>query len=211
MMDGEISDEEKIEKVNHFSQQLVNSGYKWSQIREVVISSLRSVVKREKKIENGQERFRTGEQSLTTRIKKKLTEATDWYKRNGERDRDDEEEIEKEVDLFKNKAWKCWRQKRRKNIGNPIEKLELEKLKNGAEVRGVLFISHTQMSELGKRIRGKLNEFENISVLSVKVVERAGEKIVDALHKSNPWDDESCLIEDCLFRYGNDEKMIDNT
>ena len=96
----------------------------------------------------------------------------------------------------------------KEKIEKPEGEIELEKLKNGAEVRGVLFIPHTQMSELGKRIRGKLKEFENISVLRVKVVERAGEKVVDALHKSNPWDDESCLIEDCLFCYGNDEKMI---
>ena len=49
MMDESIGVDEKIEKINHFTQQLINSGYKWSQIREIVISSLRSVAKIEKK------------------------------------------------------------------------------------------------------------------------------------------------------------------
>ena len=58
-----------------------------------MISSLRSVIRKEKIIEGGEERYRTGEQSLVTRLKKKLTDATDWYKRNGERDREEEEEF----------------------------------------------------------------------------------------------------------------------
>ena len=45
-------------------------------------------------------------------------------------------------------------------------------------------------------------------MLRIKVVERAGEKIVDALHKSNPWEEVICGREDCLFCYGSNEKMI---
>ena len=37
MMDSKISTEEKIEKIDHFCKQLINSGYKWEQIREVTI------------------------------------------------------------------------------------------------------------------------------------------------------------------------------
>ena len=49
MMDSKIDNKENIEKVNHFCQQLINSGYKWEQIREITVSSLRSVVRRENK------------------------------------------------------------------------------------------------------------------------------------------------------------------
>ena len=48
MMDDHTSIDEKKEKVDHFSQQLVNSGYQWSRIRETVVSSLISVVSGEK-------------------------------------------------------------------------------------------------------------------------------------------------------------------
>ena len=51
MMDGNIEKGEKIEKIHQFCQQLTNSGYKWSQIREIVISSLRALIKREKRME----------------------------------------------------------------------------------------------------------------------------------------------------------------
>ena len=35
-----------------------------------------------------------------------------------------------------------------------------------------------------------------------------GEKIVDAIHRSNPWEEVRCEREDCLFCYGANEKMI---
>ena len=114
MMDREISIEEKIEKVDKFTQQLINSGYKWGQTREIVVSSLRSVAKLERKLEEGENRYRTGEESLVTRIKKKLLESTNWYKKSGEREREDEEEIEKETQIHKNKAWKHWRRKKKR-------------------------------------------------------------------------------------------------
>ena len=86
---------------------------------------------------------------------------------------------------------------------------KIEEDKEGEiEVRGVLFVQHTQNSELAKRIRRKLTDMENISSLRVKIVERAGVKIVDALHKSNPWEETNCQREDCMFCNGNNEKMI---
>ena len=214
MMDGRIEIEEKIENVDRFCQQLVNSGYKWGQIREIVISSLRSAVKIEKQIESGENRYRTGEESLISRLRKKLLDSTEWYKKLGNREREEEEKIEKETEHFKNRAWKNWREKKKRrkkwnNTSSEEEKIK-EKIEEGkdTEIKGVLFVPHTLKSELAKRIRKKLGELENISCLRIKVVERAGEKVVDVLHKSNPWDDTSCMREDCLFCYGNNEKMI---
>ena len=122
-------------------------------------------------------------------------------------EREEEEEVEKEVELFKNRSWKKWRERRRRERGDSVEP-DLEKLKKRTEVRGVLFIPHTQKSELSKRIRKKLSDMENISVLRIKVVERVGEKIVDAIHRSNSWEEVRCEREDCLFCYGANEKMI---
>ena len=49
MMDEDITIEEKVEKIDNFTQQLVNSGYNWGQIREVIVSSLKGFLKKELK------------------------------------------------------------------------------------------------------------------------------------------------------------------
>ena len=48
---------------------------------------------------------------------------------------------------------------------------------------------------------------ERISNLSIRVVERSGEKIEDILHKSNPWDGEPCGRECCVFCDSSDKKL----
>ena len=47
MMDSKIDAEEKTSIVDHFTQQLWNSGYSWQQIREVVVSSIKGFEKKE--------------------------------------------------------------------------------------------------------------------------------------------------------------------
>ena len=66
---------------------MTNSGYKWPQIREVVISSLKSMMKKEKREEIEGVRYSTGEESLITRVRKKLLDTTDWYKKEVDRER----------------------------------------------------------------------------------------------------------------------------
>ena len=53
MMDTNISIEEKISTADHFTQQLGNSGYFTQKIREVIISSIKGVMRIEKKIKEG--------------------------------------------------------------------------------------------------------------------------------------------------------------
>ena len=81
MMDEDVGLEEQIEKVDHFTQQLVNSGYKWGQIREIIVSSLKGSLKKElRRKEKEEMRYRTSEQTLEARIRKRLIENTQWYK-----------------------------------------------------------------------------------------------------------------------------------
>ena len=75
MMDNNISDEEKIAEVDHYIQQLVNSEYSVSQIRDIVMSSIRRLQKREIKMKERSNRYRSAEESLESRIKKKFLEA----------------------------------------------------------------------------------------------------------------------------------------
>ena len=52
-----------------------------------------------------------------------------------------------------------------------------------------------------------MKTFEDFSSLKIKVVERAGEKLVDVLHKSDPWDKSRCNRNDCNFCNSKEEKL----
>ena len=47
MMDEKIEQKEKNAIINQFTQQLINSGYTWAQIRDIIVSSLKGVIKKE--------------------------------------------------------------------------------------------------------------------------------------------------------------------
>ena len=203
MMDEGIEINEKLEKIDHFSQQLINSGYSWRQIREVVVSGMKGVVKEEaRRREGGFKKYRTSAESLQSRIKKKLTENTQWYKRqreNGEDIRVGKEEGEEKV-----RSWKEWRRKKPISNRNP----KIPKVERDDKLEGILFIPHTEKSELSKRIRSKLEMLEKLSSLSIRVVERTGEKLEDILHKSNPWEGEHCGRKGCNFCDSGDSKLV---
>ena len=78
----------------------------------------------------------------------------------------------------------------------------------GNLIEGIIFVSHTEKSQLAKRIREKLEMLEKLSNLSVRVVERAGEKIEDILHKSNPWEGVNCGRKGCIFCESGEEKLV---
>ena len=88
MMDRKVSKEEKIEKIDHFCEQLINSGYKWEQIHKIVVSSLTGLKRKEERLEEGERRYRTGEESLEKRMSTSY-----WRLQNGTR----KEGIEKKI------------------------------------------------------------------------------------------------------------------
>ena len=87
-------------------------------------------------------------------------ESTEWYKKKGDRVG---ENIDEQISKFKNKSWKSWRKynrtKKEKSTTGGEEKREAP-----TEVQGVLFVQHTHMSELAKRLREKLKTLEEISL-----------------------------------------------
>ena len=132
----------------------------------------------------GMKKFRTGEESLLSRIRKKLVENTEWYKKKKE---GEEEEGEKEdgesLENNEAKAWKHWRKGGRRKRESRKEGIMHT---TSDTIQGVMFIAHTEKSELAKRVREKLLKFEEISRIRIKLVERIGSKIVDLVHKSDP-------------------------
>ena len=133
-------------------------------------------------------------------------EATSWYK---DRKKENEEEEEDEPPRINLNTWKKYREKvRRKNGFMKTKKKEIkEKVKEEKKkIQGVIFIEHTSHSELASRVRERLRDLEKVSNLKIKIVEKAGEKIVDLLHKSNSWSKEDCQREDCIVCSSKTEK-----
>ena len=138
--------------------------------------------------------YRSGIESLPERIKKKLLESTTWYK-----------DLEKEVGelddspRMNNNTWKKYRE-RAKLVKFKRKKREEPTLTEDVKrkYQSVIFIDYTAHSELANRIRTRLRKLEEVGQVKIKIVEKAGDKIVDLLHKSNPWSSEHCGRSDCL-------------
>ena len=67
------------------------------------------------------------------------------------------------------------------------------------KIQAVIFVQHTEFSKMAKRMREKLDKLEKLGSIKIKLVERAGDKLVDVLHKSNAWSEADCEREDCLI------------
>ena len=129
MLDSKIDTEEKTSIVDHFTQQLWNSGYSWQQIREVIVSSVKGferkeLLKREKKIE----RYRTSEMSLQSRINKKLIEPTNWYKKKIE---EGEENISNEEKINMDIQSQGWTERKKAEEGGSLKLIRRKKKKRG--------------------------------------------------------------------------------
>ena len=205
MMDDEISTEEKVSIVDHFTQQLVNSGYSAQKIKEIIVSSLKGIRRKEKRRKEQGNKYRSARETLVERMNKKLLEATTWYK--DLKITEDTEEDKMITDFFKSTdgSWKEFRKKDKmgNNDHRKRKRKQQEKMKENKEentkIQAVFFVAHTPYSEMAKRMRMKMENLEKLGKFKVKIVERAGNKVVDVLHKSNAWSLMDCERDDCLI------------
>ena len=171
----EGKEEEVTKIVENFTRQLKNSGWGRKEAREMVVSGYKGWRRRlEKRIEEGANQYRSAGMSLMTRSRKKLTGREDWFRDSGlkrKREEDDDEEP---------RYWK----KTRTNKG--------EERKPFIRTISVMFIPCTRGGELAKRMREAEEELGKQTGYKIKIVERAGTKIIDLLHKTNPWQGEDC-------------------
>ena len=213
-----ISEQEVTSVINKYIQQLTNSGYNWKQQREIIISALKGHVRREKvrlKTEN-KLRYRSGQASLRTRMEKKLTEKYNWFRRRkriGENDAQNEKKIENREGIEReNVKVRHFRLNRNdENVLN-YEKENTDELLEDYP-KAVLFVPSTKNSELAKLIRNVITSLKPWTGISIKVVERAGAKLEEILHKSNPWEDSDCkrdICKPCLSESMNSEPRFKN-
>ena len=106
VIDDKVETNERIEVVDHFTTQLVNSGYGFSQAKDIVLSSLKGSKKKAEIRLNSDKKFKSGADTLIERCKKKLLEPTSWYK---DKKIDIEEEEENEHTKANLNTWKRYR------------------------------------------------------------------------------------------------------
>ena len=190
----DVVEQEMETVIEHYISQLKNSGYNRKQARETVVCGVvgwrRKLERREKQ---GQKQYLEAQETLEQRTEDKLLEKTSWYKGDKKRKRENEES------QFKYKAPPTG--KRRKGIqGNqPKPKQERDKPGTVSKVKAVMFVPFTRHSELANRLRENEESMEKMSGYKLKIVERGGTKIVDMLHKANPWAGQDCERKKCLL------------
>ena len=196
----ENSHEEVEEVIEHFITQCKTSGYSRHETREGVISGIKGWKRKHQRRErDGQQFYRSARSTLAMRTKKKLTEKTSWYK--NKRKRHDEEGEERE-----DGARSSPRKKRRTTkptwdlealMPKESEGLNATEQENQSAI-AVLFVPYTEGAELAKRYRDYEKKMKGPSGWFFKIVERAGDSLVDLLHRSDPWSGEDCRRQACL-------------
>ena len=92
---------ENIRVMDEMASELKNSEYKYKTAREIIISCVRGLRTRlARREQKGQDKYIIAHKTLQTRLRKKLTERENWYKRTTkpdekENNKDHEHEITK--------------------------------------------------------------------------------------------------------------------
>ena len=123
-------------------------------------------------------------ETLEERTRSKLMEKTSWYKPDKKRKAEDKESKFQYIPPTK----------RRKKAKDTIINKEASK-----KIKSVMFIPFTKNSELATRLRESEEKMEKLTGYRMKIVERGGTKLVDILHKANPWAGEDCKRKGCLL------------
>ena len=177
---AEENEDPEVEIVlENITKQLKNSGWEKKDVVEILTSGYKGWKRRlVRRLEEGGEPYRSAANSLASRSRKKLTGKVDWYKTNKKRKRDEEDEQKLP-------------QKKRKGDG--------EHDHEDAKVASVMFVPFTPGGELVKRLKVAEQELAKQTGIKIKMVEKAGIKLVDILHKSDPWQGQDCGREKCLL------------
>ena len=68
-----------------------------------------------------------------------------------------------------------------------------------SDIKSVMFVPYTSHSELATRLRDSEEKLKQMTGYRFKIVEKVGNKLVDLLHKADPWAGEKCDRENCLL------------
>ena len=174
---------EKDRICEEFIRQLRNSGFGRCEVREMVLSGIKGWLRRHQRREQeGVGFYRSAASSLGARARKKLLGKSTWYnsKRKAE-----------EMDAPSQTPTKSRK-------GDKGERLEPQKKEQeGIIWNSVMFVPYTWDGILVKRLRSVEATMGPLTNWRIKFVERAGVKLVDMLHKADPWQGEDCSRDGC--------------
>ena len=176
---------ENIRVMDEMASELKNSEYKYKTAREIIISGVRGLRTRlARREQKGQDKYRIAHKTLQTRLRKKLTERENWYKRTTETDEYNEEH---EINKHKKHKYKKKHENHEKHD------------KKEHPIKSVMYVPQTPGSELAKLLRTNEEQLAKITGNKVKIIERAGVKLQDILTTANPWRGDDCLRTNCLL------------
>ena len=188
--DQRQEDSVKGEVVDQFSVKVLTSGYSLLQTRRIALTGIRGW---ERKVERAQKEgrrlYRTAEDSLPGRIKKKTIGRTSWYKkkRRGENSKESKQKSKRQKSKDQDQA-----QGRKKEEGKNDDKEE-----DDLETAAVLFVENTKGGALAKEIREILERLKVILRYRIKVVERSGTPLKLMFPLSKVGEGGACGREDC--------------
>ena len=189
----EIPHSEILLTVEQFIAELKNSEYSRKQAREIVSSGLRGWKnKLRKRKRTNTPIYRLAQQTVTERMKKKLTEKESWYKTDKDNN-EDEDDTNPAKYSRTNSGRRITRSGGKKMFKKSSQDGEISKIKS------VIFIPHTPNSELSKLLKEKEIELEKVTGDKLKIVEKSGTKIEDILTKTDPWKGSDCRRENCFL------------
>ena len=197
-----VEHKEVLEKIEEFTKELKTSEYTRKQAKEIVVSGIRAWKKRilKRKREN-QPFYRPAKMTVKERMMKEIVEKESWYKDRNEEESDEEESPRKKIKLNQENVQK---QKIPKTIQKNIKNFKnIKKIKNktseGEKTTSVIFVPHTENSELAKQLKEGDKKIRDITGNKIKVVERCGVKLKDLLTGKDPWKGKDCGRENCFI------------
>ena len=171
--------DERISIIDKYTQQLLNSGYNRNQIREIIVSAMKGFIRKEKERKDElKPKFRHGKTTVSIRNRKKLIEKVTWFKNTKRKEKEGKGRQDYQ------------------NEGRNRYRHQLEKITDSPQA--VIFVPYTHKSELAKRVREIIQNLKPFTRINLKVVERSGRKVIETMHRSNPWENSVCEREDCL-------------
>ena len=131
-IDQREEDKVKGEVVDQFGVKIFTSGYSLSQTRRIALNEVRGWERKaERAKKDGRQLYRTAEDSLQGRIKKKTVGKTSWYKKRKNKDKDERQ------------GAGAGTEKQDQNRRRGGKKRKQEESDNDLEVAAVLFVENT--------------------------------------------------------------------
>jgi hypothetical protein len=181
----EVVMDEIEEVIEHYITQLKNSGYSRKQTKEIIVCGVvgwrRKLERREKA---GQKQYLEASETLEKRTEDKLLEKTSWYKVDNKR------KVENQESKFQYNP-----PSKKRKLGKKVNTIKSKDKK----IKSVMFVPYTKHSELATRLRESEESMATMTGYKLKIVERGGTKLVDMLHKANPWAGQDCGRKRCLL------------